>query len=129
MRDLLHVADLVDLLERQLLDPEGWRGFVGNVGGGRERSLPLREATEICRELTGNEVEIAAMPETRPGDVPLYVSDCGAAALRAHRLAPAPRPREVLADTVDWTMATAPSSPRPWRSEAWPSRWSPAQAA
>ena len=101
VRDLLHVADLVDLLERQLLDSEGWRGFVANVGGGRERSLSLREATEICRELTGNEVEIAAMPETRPGDVPLYVSDCSL--LFEHTdWRPRRGPREVLADTVDW---------------------------
>ncbi len=41
------------------------------------------------------------MPETRPGDVPLYVSDCS---LLFERTDWRPRrgAREVLADTVDW---------------------------
>ena len=42
VRDLLHVEDLVDLVERQLLDPEGWDGRTVNVGGGRECSLSLQ---------------------------------------------------------------------------------------
>lgn len=77
VRDLLHVEDLVDLVERQLLAPERWDGAVFNVGGGRECSLSLLETTEICRELTGNEVPIEPLAETRAGDVPVYISDCG----------------------------------------------------
>jgi CDP-paratose 2-epimerase len=76
VRDLLHVDDLVDLVERQLLAPEEWDGRTVNVGGGREVSLSLRETTAICRELTGNEVPIAPVQETRQGDVPIYLSDC-----------------------------------------------------
>lgn len=76
VRDLLHVDDLVALVDEQVVEPEPWKGFVGNVGGGREVSLSLLEATEICRELTGNEVEIGAAAEDRPGDVPIYLSDC-----------------------------------------------------
>ena len=40
-------------------------GVTANVGGGRECSLSLLETTEICRELTGNEVPIVVEPETR----------------------------------------------------------------
>ena len=76
VRDLLHVDDLVELIEEQLAEPERWAGVTANVGGGPEVSLSLAEATEICRELTGNEVPIETDPETRHGDVPLYVSDC-----------------------------------------------------
>ena len=77
VRDLLHVDDLTDLIELQLLEPEQWDGLVANVGGGREGSLSLLEATAICRRLTGNEVATDAVAETRPGDVPIYLSDCG----------------------------------------------------
>ncbi len=76
VRDLLHVEDLVDLVERQLLDPDSWDGRTVNVGGGRECSLSLLETTEICRRLTGSEVPIEPVAETRPGDVPIYLSDC-----------------------------------------------------
>ena len=76
VRDLIHVLDLTDLVERQLLEPDLWDGAVLNVGGGRERSLSLRETTDLCRELTGNEVRISTELERRPGDVPVYISDC-----------------------------------------------------
>jgi CDP-paratose 2-epimerase len=70
------VDDLAELVAAQVSDPERWDGQVVNVGGGRERSLSLLEATRLCRELTGREVPISAEPSERPGDVPLYVSDC-----------------------------------------------------
>ncbi|MFN8163255.1 MAG: NAD-dependent epimerase/dehydratase family protein [Solirubrobacterales bacterium] len=76
VRDLLHIEDLVDLVDRQLLDIGAWDGRTVNVGGGRDCSLSLLETTEICRRLTGNEVPIEPVAETRPGDVPVYLSDC-----------------------------------------------------
>jgi len=102
VRDLLHVDDLVDLVDEQLSDPERWSGVTANVGGGRECSLSLLETTELCRELTGNEVPIGAESETRPGDVPVYLSDCS----RLHSLTswrPRRGPRDVLADLLAWT--------------------------
>jgi len=101
VRDLLHVEDLVDLVERQLLDPEGWDGRTANVGGGRECSLSLLETTEICRKLTGKEVPIDPVEETRAGDVPIYISDCrklfGLDEWRPRRSA-----ERVLTDIHDW---------------------------
>jgi CDP-paratose 2-epimerase len=76
VRDLLHVEDLVDLLDEQLTDQDAWSGVTANVGGGREVSLSLLETTEICRKLTGNEVPISPDPDSRPGDIPVYISDC-----------------------------------------------------
>jgi CDP-paratose 2-epimerase len=104
VRDLLHVEDLVDLVERQLLDPEGWDGRTVNAGGGRECSLSLAETTEICRRLTGNELPIGVVEETRPGDVPVYISDCaklfGLDEWRPKRSAEA-----VLSDIYEWIVA------------------------
>lgn len=104
VRDLLHVGDLIDLVDEQLLDPEKWAGCTYNVGGGRRGSLSLREATEICRELTGTDMEVASMQEARPGDVRIYLSDCAAlyshAAWRPHRT-----PRDVLVDIFEWINA------------------------
>ena len=101
VRDLLHVDDLVDLIERQLLDPDHWSGFTGNVGGGRECSLSLLETTEICRELTGNEVPIEGVAEPRPGDVPIYISDCELL-YRHTDWRPERGPREILDDIDGW---------------------------
>lgn len=101
VRDVLHVDDLVDLVEEQLLAPERWNGFVGNVGGGRRFSLSLRETTELCREITGNDVDIGSVPTESPGDVPLFVSDCSR--LFAHTSwRPRRDPATVLADIDHW---------------------------
>ena len=104
VRDLLHVEDLVDLVERQLLDPEKWDGVTANVGGGRECSLSLLETTAICRELTGNEVPIEPVEQTRAGDVPIYLSDCtkifGLDEWRPQRSV-----EQVLADIHEWIVA------------------------
>jgi CDP-paratose 2-epimerase len=104
VRDLLHVEDLVDLVERQLLDPGAWDGRTVNVGGGRECSLSLAETTEICRRLTGNEVPIEPLAETRPGDVPIYLSDC-ARLFGLDEWRPQRGAERVLADIFDWIAA------------------------
>ncbi len=104
VRDLLHIDDLVDLVDEQLGDPEGWSGSVANVGGGRECSLSLLETTALCRELTGNEIEIGAVAETRPGDVPIYLSDCSRLFARTP-WRPRRGARDVLADLLEWTVA------------------------
>ncbi|HEV3480418.1 MAG TPA: NAD-dependent epimerase/dehydratase family protein [Gaiellaceae bacterium] len=76
VRDLIAIEDVVELVEDQLLRPDHWAGFVANVGGGREISLSLAETTELCEELTGNRISIGSDPQTRAGDVPIYLSDC-----------------------------------------------------
>ena len=101
VRDLLHVEDLVELIDRQLSAPDEWAGRTVNVGGGRESSLSLREATELCRELTGRTVPIAAAEEGRPGDVRVYLSD----ASRLYGLTdwrPSRGAAETLADIAAW---------------------------
>jgi len=76
VRDLLHVDDLIELLDRQLAAPDRWSGITANVGGGRECSLSLLETTELCAEITGNRIDVSSSAESRPGDVPAYISDC-----------------------------------------------------
>jgi CDP-paratose 2-epimerase len=101
VRDLLHVDDLVDLVSLQLSDPEGWAGATVNVGGGREVSLSLRETTAICQELTGREVAVLDSGAARPGDVRIYVSDCGRLFGRTD-WRPERSARQVLEDTHQW---------------------------
>jgi CDP-paratose 2-epimerase len=104
VRDLLHVDDLLDLLAGQLSDPDQWDGVKVNVGGGLERSLSLQETTELCARITGNRVRIESTPEDRPGDVPVYLSDCARlAGLSSWR--PRRGSETVLADIHEWIRA------------------------
>jgi CDP-paratose 2-epimerase len=101
VRDLLHVEDLVDLIDEQLGAPGAWDGHTFNVGGGRPVSLSLLETTVLCRELTGRKVRVEATTETRAGDIRLYLSDC--ARLFQHTAwRPRRDARAVLEDILTW---------------------------
>jgi CDP-paratose 2-epimerase len=104
VRDLLHVEDLVELIDEQLLHPQHWSGMIANVGGGRERSLSLCETTEICRELTGTRIEIGRTTAPRPGDVPVYISDCSRLYGRTE-WRPARSGEQTLRDIFEWVAA------------------------
>ena len=104
VRDLLHVDDLVDLIELQLLEPDRWDGMTFNVGGGREAASRCARPRFACQEITGNEVPIEPVLDERPGDVRVYLSDC--ASLFDHT---AWRPRRsahrILEDIHDWIVS------------------------
>jgi CDP-paratose 2-epimerase len=74
-----------------------------NVGGGQACSLSLLETTELCREITGREVDVRPAGEDRPGDIPIYLSDC----TRLHETTdwrPRRAPAEILADIHAWIL-------------------------
>ncbi len=76
VRDILHVADLYELLKLQLQNIDQHNGQIYNVGGGAKRSLSLKELTSFCETITGKQISIETIPETRKADIPYYVSDC-----------------------------------------------------
>ncbi|MBL9079570.1 MAG: NAD-dependent epimerase/dehydratase family protein [Planctomycetes bacterium] len=76
VRDLLHAADLYDLVRLQVRDIDRHRGQVYNVGGGLDRSVSLAELTARCAARTGGRSPaIEADPQTRAADIPYYVTD------------------------------------------------------
>ncbi|WP_158932209.1 NAD-dependent epimerase/dehydratase family protein [Acidisphaera sp. S103] len=75
VRDILHVDDLFDLLRLQTTNWPAMDGATFNVGGGQAVSVSLRELTRHCAALTGRALDIGQDPETRPADIPWYVSD------------------------------------------------------
>jgi len=75
VRDLLHIDDLFHLIDLQLNDMSRGTGKIYNVGGGYDVSLSLLECTQICKEITGNEVAITTEMVERSGDVVIYIGD------------------------------------------------------
>ncbi len=76
VRDVLHVEDLYRLICIEIKRIEQLSGKVFNVGGGQDRSISLCELSRLCQEITGREISITPVLETRQGDIPYYVSDC-----------------------------------------------------
>jgi CDP-paratose 2-epimerase len=103
VRDMLHVTDLTEALFRQIAQFDRLDGSVLNLGGGPACSVSLAELTQLCQRITGRALSIEAEPQTRPADIPYYVSDA-----RAICAALAWQPRrdvaQVLEDIHRWLL-------------------------
>ena len=101
VRDMLHVDDLLELVLYQFDHLEALSGQTFNVGGGRAVSASLQELTGLCREITGNTLEIGREAAERPADIPLYLSDHGRVT-RATGWQPKRDVRRILEDVYRW---------------------------
>jgi CDP-paratose 2-epimerase len=102
VRDLLHVQDLVDLIEVEIAGMESWTGIPQNVGGGVDGSLSLHELTDLCAAIVGRTTTVTgAHEDPRPGDVPIYVTDHRRVTARTG-WAPQRRPAQILSEIWDW---------------------------
>ncbi len=75
VRDILHINDLIRLVDLQLHKIALFKGKVFNAGGGRKASASLQEMTAFCQEITGNKPAIGSEPANRPADLRIYVTD------------------------------------------------------
>ncbi len=104
VRDLLHPADLCDLVSQQIQSWDRVSGCTFNVGGGRTGSVSLLEFTGLCQQITGREVPIDEDPTTSPVNIPWYVSDHSKV---SDLLGWSPRrsPRDIVEDIASWIRA------------------------
>jgi len=75
VRDILHVEDLWKLIDFQMHNIDKVNSEILNVGGGRKISVSLKELTDVCRTVTGNEITIQKVSETRQADIRIYITD------------------------------------------------------
>ena len=66
---------MLELLDRQIQQIARFRGEVFNVGGGRENSISLREATQCMLEISSRSTSIREEESPRQGDIALYWTD------------------------------------------------------
>ncbi len=101
VRDILHIGDLIELVEAQLAELPKLRGEVFNVGGGNQCSVSLRELTTLCQAATGHKVEISSDPDTRQADLRIYISDHTKASER-FGFRPRASPASIVDDIARW---------------------------
>lgn len=101
VRDLIHIDDLYSLIEWQVDNIDKVKGRVFNVGGGRGFSLSILETTKLCRDITGNTLEINGVKEERDADIRIYISDC-AEIRNISGWGPRRGPSEILNDIFLW---------------------------
>jgi CDP-paratose 2-epimerase len=101
VRDFLHIDDFCDLVLMQMKDLAQFDGQLYNVGGGVAGSLSLLECTRLCAEISGNEIEILPVPENRPADLRIYLTDSRKITAQCG-WAPKRDARTTLRDIYDW---------------------------
>jgi CDP-paratose 2-epimerase len=101
VRDVLHVADLCDLVTLQLEDMDRVNGSTFNAGGGLANSSDLRGFTRLAQEVTGRSITIDADPGDRPGDLKLYITD-NSLITRTTGWSPKRDLRTVFTDSFNW---------------------------
>jgi CDP-paratose 2-epimerase len=75
VRDVLHVYDLVELIDLQIHNIKQFKGKVYNAGGGLQSSASLLEMTQICENISGNKITIESEITNRPADLRIFVTD------------------------------------------------------
>ncbi len=106
VRDVLHIQDFCQLVERQIARPALWDGRVYNVGGGPDRTVSLVELTELCAEATGHRIDVGSDPATSPVDVRIFATDARKAE-QNFGWTPARSVQETVADVVAWVQKHA----------------------
>jgi CDP-paratose 2-epimerase len=104
VRDVLHVADLCELMADQVASFDSWEGWLGNVAGGLENSVSLCELTSICQEVTRAKIPISSTTDTRPADLRLFIADCTRLFARTS-WRPRRSVRHLVEDTFSWVEA------------------------
>ena len=74
-RDVIHIQDLVELIDYQIHNFSTFSNKTMNVGGGIETSFSLLELTALCENITGNKLNIQKVTENRAADLRIYIGD------------------------------------------------------
>jgi CDP-paratose 2-epimerase len=101
VRDVLHIADLFDLICRQIEGLDRYTGHTFNVGGGLACSVSLAELSALCANRTGVRLAIGSEPATHPVDIPFYVTDTSAVT-EATGWSPRRSPAMIVEEVIDW---------------------------
>ncbi len=75
VRDLLHVDDLIRAMDGVRERIATTRGRIYNVGGGVRQAMSIRQLLVRIEQRTGHTVH-CLRGDVRPGDQPLYLSNC-----------------------------------------------------
>jgi CDP-paratose 2-epimerase len=106
VRDVVHIDDVRDLIDRVLARWTSVAGMTLNAGGGPTVSASLCEATALCREITGRTLPVNRDDQTHPSDVRVYLTD-HSAVTRLTDWRPRHDVKRILADLHRWMTSDA----------------------
>ncbi len=75
VRDILHISDLCNVIDKQINNWSVINNQIFNIGGGKDNSLSLLELTKLVNEITGVYLPILKEKKKRDADIRIFLTD------------------------------------------------------
>ena len=103
VRDVLHIEDLLSLIDLQIKNFGKINNKIFTVGGSKKSYTSLKNLTNICSKLTGNKIKMTKIISTSNYDIPYYISD-NSYVSKTYKWKPLKTIYNVVYDTYIWIL-------------------------
>ena len=103
VRDVLHIEDLLSLIDLQIKNFGKINNKIFTVGGSKKSYTSLKNLTNICSKLTGNKIKMGKIISTSNYDIPHYISD-NSYVSKTYKWKPLKTIYNVVYDTYIWIL-------------------------
>ena len=101
VRDVLHVDDLVNLINLQIKKLNSIYNKKICVGGSKKSNTSLKNLTSICQKITGNKLKYTKVKNTSIYDIPYFVTD-NTLANKIYKWQPKKNIIDIVRDNYKW---------------------------
>ena len=103
VRDVLHVDDLVNLINLQIKKLNSIYNKKICVGGSKKSNTSLKNLTSICQKITGNKLKYTKVKNTSIYDIPYFITD-NTLANKIYKWQPKKNIIDIVKDNYKWLM-------------------------
>ena len=101
IRDVLHIQDLCNLINLQIKKINIINNTIFTVGGSKKSNTSLKNLTDICQKISGNEIKIDKISKTSIYDIPYFITN-NYKVSKTYNWLPQKNIIAVVKDTYDW---------------------------
>ena len=101
VRDVLHVDDLVNLINLQIKKLNSIYNKKICVGGSKKSNTSLKNLTSICQKITGNKLKYTKVKNTSIYDIPYFITD-NTLANKIYKWKPKKNIIDIVRDNYKW---------------------------
>jgi len=101
IRDVLHIADLTDLIEMQIKKLDKINNKLFCVGGSDHSYTSLKKLTKICENITRNKIKFTKNSKTSIYDIPYFITN-NSKVSKVYKWKPKRNILDVVRDTYKW---------------------------
>ncbi len=101
VRDVLHVSDLCDIIEIQMMKIKKINNKTFTIGGSKKNTISLKDLTFLCEKVTKNRIKFKKVPKTSIYDIPYFVTS-NELVSKTYKWKPKKNMLDIVLDTYNW---------------------------